>query len=172
MSNDKQRSNDQLKPDVREDPLLIKDLAQYLSRLATLMRDPRTGNMDISNGLRDLARALRRHSKRPIHELSDIMKDVGPRNRGKQSAKQPKAVLPSELTTLSIEEVDDILSNPVYTKPQLIELGTKRFGVSKSKLSRLKKDDVRESVRSALNHEKSLDAISREARRGGQKRSS
>lgn len=171
MSNDKQRSNDQRKPDVREDPLLIKDLAQYLSRLATLMRDPRTGNMDLGDGLRDLARALRRHSKRPIHEISDILKDVGSRKR-KQSARQPKVVLPSDLTTLSIEEVDDILSNPVYTKPQLIELGTKRFGVSKSKLSRLKKDDVRESVRSALNHQKSLDAISREARRGGQKRSS
>ncbi len=171
MSNDKQRSNDQRKPDVREDPLLIKDLSQYLSRLATLVRDPRTGNMDLSDGLRALARALRRHSKRPIHELSDIMKDVGPKTR-KQSARQPKAVLPSELTTLSIEEVDDILSNPEYTKSQLIELGTKRFGISKSKLSGLNKDDVRESVRSALNHEKSLDAISREAQRGGQKRSS
>ena len=171
MSNDKQRSNDQRKPDVREDPLLIKDLAQYLSRVATMMRDPRTGNMELSDGLRDLARALRRNSQRPIHEISDIMKDIGRRKR-KQSARQPKAVLPSELTTLSIKEVDDILSNPVYTKPQLIELGTKRFGVSKSKLSSLKKDDVRESVRSALNHEKSLDAISREARRGGQQRSS
>lgn len=171
MSNDKQRSNDQRKPDVRENPLLIKDLAQYLSRVATMMRDPRTGNTELSDGLRDLARALRRNSQRPINEISDIMKDIGPRKR-KQSARQPKAVLPSELTTLSIKEVDDILSDSVYTKPQLIELGTKRFGVSKSKLSRLKKDDVRASVRSALNHEKSLDAISREAQRGGQKRSS
>ena len=171
MSSDKQRNNDQRKPDAREGPLLIKDLAQYLSRLATLMRDPRTGNMDLGDGLRDLARALRRYSKRPIHEISDIMKDVESKTR-KRNSKQTKATLPSELTTLSTEEVDDILNNPVYTKPQLIELGTKRFGISKSKLSRLKKDDVRESVRSALDHQKSLDAISREARRGRQKRSS
>ena len=171
MNNDKQISNDERKTDAREDPLLIKDLAQYLSRLATLVRDPRTGNMDLSNGLRDLARSLRRHSKRPIHELSDIMKDVGPRTR-KQSTRQPKAELPSELSTLSIEEVNDILSNPVYTKPQWVELGIERFGIPKSKFTKLKKDEVRESVQSALNHERSLDAISREARRGGQKRSS
>ena len=171
MTNDRQRSSDQRKSDAQEHSLLISDLARYLSRLATLLRDPRTGNTDLSDGLRELVGALRRHSQRPIHELPDIMEGIGSKTR-KQSAIQPKAALPSDLQTLSVEEVDAILANHVYTKLQLIELGAKRFGIPQSKLTALNKDGVRESIRSALNHERSLGTISQEARRGGQQRSS
>ena len=171
MSDDRQRSSDQRKSDAQEHSLLISDLARYLSRLATLLRDPRTGNADLSDGLRELASALRRHSQRSIHELPDIMEGTGSRTR-KQSTIQPKAALPSDLQILSAEEVNEILGTHVYTKLQLVELGTKRFGISRSKLTALNKDGVRESIRSALNHERSLGAISQEARRGGQRRSS
>ena len=171
MSNDKQASRDQRKSDAREQPLLISDLARYLSRLAILLRDPRTGNADISDGLGEIARALRRHSQRPIDELPNIMEALRSGTR-KQSTIQPKAALPLDIQTLSAEEVDDILNNYVYTKLQLVELGAERFGIPRSKLTTLNKDGVRESVRSALNHERSLGAISQEARRGGQQRSS
>lgn len=169
MTNDRQRSSDQRKSDAQEHSLLISDLARYLSRLATLLRDPRTGNTDLSDGLRELAGALRRHSQRPIHELPDIMEGIGSKTR-KQSTIQPKAALPSDLQMLSAEEVDVILATHVYTKLQLIELGAKRFGIPQSKLTALNKDGVRESIRSALNHERSLGTISQEARRGGQRR--
>lgn len=171
MRDDQLRPNSEHESDTRERPLLIEDLVRYLSRLAALNREPRTGNVDLSDGLRELANALRPHSYRSIRELSDVVAESVLKTR-KPSPRDAKATLPSDLRTLSEQGVDEILEGRSYTKLQLVELGVQRFGISRSRLVRLTKDEVCESVRAALNHERSLGVISQEARRGGDQRSS
>jgi Zn ribbon nucleic-acid-binding protein len=75
-----------------------------------------------------------------------------------------------DLKFLSDKKVDEILKDSSFTKKQLIELGNQRFGITQSKLVRLSKKYVIESIRAALNHERSLGIISQEARKAGEKR--
>lgn len=74
------------------------------------------------------------------------------------------------LESLRQEEVAQILDDPGSAKRLVAELGFRRFGLSRAALERLSKQAARDAVRAALEHEKSLDAISREARKGGQVR--
>ncbi len=156
----------------QEDHLRIGDIVRYLSRLASLHKEPRIGNSELSHGLQQLATALRPHSKRPIREIADAVSEGLPSKRTGDSSKRPKAELPPDLETVSAKTIEDILGDRTYMKLQLIDLGVKRFGISRSKLMRLNRDHILESIRAALNHEQSIGAISEEARRGGEKRSS
>lgn len=63
---------------------------------------------------------------------------------------------PLDPKLLSDKKVDEILKDRSFTKKQLIELGNQRFGITQSKLIRLSKEHVIESIRAALNHERSL----------------
>lgn len=171
MKDDRQRTDNAHESDIQECSLLIGDLVRYLSSLATLHRDQRTGNAKLSDGLRDLANALRPYSHSPIRELSDVIGEGVSRTRNR-TPRAVKATLPGNLKTLSEQDVEKILKDESHTKLQLVELGVQRFGISQSRLMRLAKNEVFESVRAALNHEKSLGVISQEARRGGEERSS
>ena len=79
-------------------------------------------------------------------------------------------MLPPELESMGQDAIERILDDEGYTKLQIVELGVQRFGISRSKLDRLNKKDALESVRAALGHEKSLDVISIEARKGANAR--
>ena len=67
---------------------------------------------------------------------------------------------------MSLSDVKQVLDED-HTKDEIAEIGARRFGMSRSKLRRLRKEDAREAIRAALAHEVSLDVISREARSGG-----
>ena len=107
-----------------------------------------------------------------IPDLADIIREATLRRFRETSPKKIKAILPSNLESLPPQEVEKILDDENYTKEQVINLGAQRFGISSAKLTRLGKKKVLESIRAALNHEKSLEVISKEAQRGGEMRSS
>lgn len=72
---------------------------------------------------------------------------------------------------LKIEDVESLI-NQDLSKNQLITLGTKRLGITKSKLVQLNKCDAIETIKAAINHELSLNIISKEAKRAGENRRS
>ena len=143
----------------------VADMARYLSRLARLQQDDVTGNAELSRGLRLLSRALMSRSELT---LSDVTRVIRRSQNIAETKRRPVpangTVLSEQVRSMSIAEVERFLDDEYYSKNQLIELGFKRFGISRSKLSRLSKLQASESVRAALEHEKSLEAISREAR--------
>ena len=151
--------------------LLIGDIARYLSGLADLQQDKLTGNPSVSDGLRCLAKALKPHRARTIEELSALMSNISSSSSSKRSLKKPQAPLAKVLVDLECDEVDRILRDGKYLKSQLIDLGTCRFGISRSKLSRLPKSEAIASIRAALDHERSLTAIGNQAQMAGQRRS-
>ena len=59
-----------------------------------------------------------------------------------------------------------MLNNGSYTKTQIIEIGARRFGIPESKLARASKKNALTSVAAALDHERSLEVIARQAGRG------
>ena len=172
MNDEPQNSVKEPGPYAQVSPLLVNDLVRHLSRLVNLYSDDKTGNPALSDGLRQLVDALRPYSRRPVTEFIDLVKEPSLRRLRKTSSKRVKALLPSNLETLSLEEVEKIVDDENYTKDQVIQLAVQRFGISSAELARHGKKNVLESIRAALNHEKSLEVISVEARRAGQMRSS
>lgn len=158
--------------DTEESILLVSDMVRYLLSLANLYEKDKTGNKELSQGLRSLAHALRPFGNCAMLELADAIKEKAPAtDRRKTASTKPKSQLPRGLESIDEKEIDRILNDESYTKKQMAELGLRRFGISRSKLERLRKQDARDSIRAALEHEKSLDVIAMEARRGGKARS-
>ena len=163
MSESLSRKHSSDRSGVHDQVLLISDLIRYFTQLANLNGIHKTGNSELSEGLKQLTRALRPHARRTIPELIELLKDESVRLPA--SPRRVKATLPSSLESLSQQKIEEILSNDNYTKSQIIEIGTRRFGIPQSKLLRSNREEVLKSVRAALDHERSLDVISREASR-------
>ena len=172
MNEEQSKLYEQPTPDLRENQLLVKDILTYFSSLAKLNDAEKTGNLELSQALRDLTKSLRRFSNHPVSELTTILHGKVPTNGFGKHPNNVKVTLPPELEDVSQDVVEKILEDGRYTKIQVAELGFRRFGISHAKLVHLSKKDALESVRAALGHERSLDAISQEARKGGMARSS
>ena len=152
-----------------EDQLRVADMVQYLLRLAKLYEADKTGNMELSKGLRAVAQALRPYADCLTSELTDALKKkASPISKRKIASTRPQ--LPTSLENVSQTVVKEILDDDNYTNQQIAELGYQRFGISRSKLKSLRKKDAQDTVRAALEHERSLEAISREARKGANAR--
>lgn len=148
--------------------LSVLDIVGYLMDLAKLNEEEKTGNPELSKGLRHLAKALRRYGDCPLSDLKNVLRGTPSQSNGpKRASVKTKLTLPSDLEDIHISEAESILNNEGYTKQQVVELGFSRFGISRAMLMRLSKEEAVASVQAALEHEKSLDVIAREARRSG-----
>ncbi|MDE2779058.1 MAG: hypothetical protein OXI91_05205 [Chloroflexota bacterium] len=159
----------------QQEPLLVSDILSYLSGLAQLQDVGRTGNPELSEGLRILVQALRSYANCPAKELNKAIQGKAASQTNIQTSSQKSnAVFPTEfdaeLETIGWTEVEEFLSAESSTKRQVVELGFRRFAISRSSLERLNKQDAVATVRAALENEKSLDVISREAVRTGKAR--
>lgn len=175
MKNGQSKLNLKPVPDLPEGQLLVSDIAKYLTGLAKLQDNAQTGNPALSAGLRAIAQALRPFAHCPAADLPEAIKQKNaPAIGSKIVAAVIRAEIPPETTaaleSLSQEEVVQILDDPGSAKPLVAELGFRRFGISRAKLERLSKQAARDAVHAALEHEKSLDTISREARKSGEAR--
>ena len=143
--------------------LSAKEMARFLKRLSSLYRDPKTGNVELSDALVELSLVLEQGGKLTLSEIL-AMKDSGPKPKGIREL--------GDLQNLSINIVRERLSDPEMTKADLIELGAGRFNIPRSGLMRMKIEEIVEKITSAIRHEESLSIISREAQRGGKERTS
>lgn len=154
----------------QEDQILVDDIVRYLSGLARIHSEEKIGNPELSLGLRQLVSVLQPYAGSPLSELGVALQQETRKKSAKSASDRLKVVLPSDLESLGQADIERILEDDRYTKQQVAELGDRRFGMSKSSLIRLRKDEALQSIRAALEHERSLDVISEEARRGGKAR--
>ena len=150
--------------------LLVGDMLRYLSRLADMQRDARTGNPSVGDGLRRLVKALQPHRARTVEDLPALLSSIGSSRSLKPRPKKTQVPLPENLAALECDEVERVLGDEKYLKSQIVELGASRFSISRSKLTKLPKPDAIASIRAALDHERSLAAISNQAHIAGQRR--
>ena len=115
---------------------------------------------------------MRPYRRLPITELaSSLGKGKGGAPCDSQPARR-KVALPPDLRNLSWDQVRNVLDDDRYIKAQLAELGFSRFGLSRSRLERLGRREVLETLYAALDREVSLDIIARSAEEAGARRSS
>lgn len=139
------------------------ELASFLRRLAVLYHSPATGNLLLSEALKDLASWV---SKR-----GTVSKTSSTTLRKQKKLDKP-AVDITQLKVLDIKEVEEFIADERKTKIDLIELASARFSIPRSQLKRLRTEEVRETIKAACLHEDSIEIISQEARREGSSRSS
>lgn len=153
-------------PSPREtaEPISTLELARFLKRLSALYRDRTTGNLPLSDALAEIAAALTRQSRLPIREAISAL-DTSPKQRELWEDR-------SRLRDLSLDDVARFLSDETLPKADLIRLGVERFAISRSRMERLSRAEVAETISSAMRNEESLKIISQEAERGGSTRSS
>ena len=157
--------------DTSDDEVRVIDVVRYLSDLARLHSNEKTGNGALSEGLRNVSEALRPYGKYRTSELIGLTKDGAKRKPAGRALNHAGSRLPDDLSTMSQTDVEHVLEDLTYTKLELAEVGASRFGISRSKLARLPKNEAIDTIRAALAHEKSLDLISREAAKSGGSRS-
>jgi hypothetical protein len=145
-----------------------RDIIKYLKLLIrlneTLVKEESTTNIALGR----LADALTNYSSRPFAEVEAILKKgISRRPKDKKSQLDLK-----DVSKLSKETVKELVSSTELTKGQLIQIGIERFGISRSRLQRENIENINEAIMSALDHEKSLEVISKSARQFGTSRES
>lgn len=155
----------------KDTDLKIQDLVNYIASLSRLHNNAKTGNLELSQALRKLATALRTQGSRPVTHLPEIIGGRTKPGKVNSPSKPVGPLLPDNLGVISHAAVEKMLSDPAYSKTQLMEVGIRRFGISPSKLARSNRRSVLETIQAALDHERSIGIISDEARRGGARRS-
>jgi hypothetical protein len=156
------RKSDRSKPPVvSSENLSPIELSRFLRSLAALYRDVTWGNPALSQALSDLARDLARESQSSRNTLKA--------DRNKQSHNTGD---PLRFASFNADEIRRFLDDNNNSKFELIDLASARFSIPRSRLMRLRTEEVRERIRAALLNEDSLHIISQEAQRGGAKRSS
>lgn len=150
--------------------LLVADVVRFLSRFASLQGDERVGNPYMSDSLRCLVKGLRPHQERTVEEFSRLLAGMVAEKAPKSKSRKPNADLPKDLALLTCDEVGSILDDQNYLKAQIVELGTCRFGIPRSKLKQLPKPKAIASIRAAVDHERSLAALAHQAKMAGRRR--
>ena len=150
--------------------LLVADVVRFLSRFASLQRDERVGNPHMSDSLHCLVKGLKPHKERTVEELSRLLAGMATEKTLKSKSRKPNADFPKDLALLTCDEVGRILDDQNYLKMQIVELGTCRFGIPRSKLKQLPKPKAIASIRAALDHERSLSVLAHQAKIAGQRR--
>lgn len=146
-----------------DDELSKTDVSRFLRQLSKFYSNPKFGNVPLANGLKTAADLLEEYAQEEA-------------NRQNQSSQTVAKVGPDEVRKefdqLTLDQVRSILQRGDLNKSELMELGSNRFAISRSRMKKLNINDALEVIRSAIEHEDSLDIISKEAERGGQSRTS
>lgn len=148
-----------------EGPAELSDaeLAKFLRGLAALYVPPAAANLALSKALKRVAASLIQSTK--THSTL---------NARPKLPKKEKA-LPislSELRALDAQGIESFVADDQKSKFELIDLAAMRFAIPRAQLIKMRTSEIREKIRSALLHERSISIIEDEARRDGAKRSS
>jgi hypothetical protein len=136
------------------------ELIAFLRRLAAMYDNPRTGNVALAEALHGLVDSL-------IEQSHSSELPLGERREGSSDG-----YYADKFRNLDLDSVGRVLSDKSATKRELVELAAARFSIPRARLMKISTDDVREAIRTALLHEKSISIIAEEARRSGADRKS
>ena len=151
--------------------LTTKDVCDFIRDIGRILENPVTGNPPLAVALIKLAETLRCYSSQNVDDvLSGLTLRSGQRKTRKLSlTSQLQGV---DVASLDVKKVEEMLLNPKLTKGDLVQLGSERFGISKSKIEHQNREAAIDGIKATLRNTGALDIISQEARRKGQRRTS
>lgn len=159
MNSDGQRSDDTSE----RSEVSAKDIARVIRRFSQVFGSFQHGNLATEDALSHLAEHLEFLGEIPVRKLR-----VRPQTQRKESSAESGR----RLKNLSLSEVEKLIDNERLTKSDLTHLARQRFGMPEAQLKRLPLIEVRDELRAALGHERSLEFIERNAEMSGRSRQS
>lgn len=148
---------------IRERAMTARELARVVKRIAHLFGSIEAGNLRTSEALAQLSDFLDKQGSLSVTALS---------GQTVERHNNLQLISVEDAKALTLERVQSILDEESSTKAELIRVGLGRFGMPQARLNRLSTAEVREEVRAALGHERSLEYIDKNAERSGRTRSS
>jgi hypothetical protein len=158
----KKYSRTELGPNMPRPGLSAQDLAAFLEGLAALHSAPKFGNSELSLALLQLAHSVR----------NGLIGTASPQRKKYNKTSLISEEKIAELKTLDHNAISNFLLNKSKTKDELITLASARFSMPTSQLKRSRIEEVKAAITSALLHEASIEIISTEADKDGEKRTS
>lgn len=127
------------------------ELARYLKSLADIQSDPKLGNAALAQALNNLSISL----------------------QGRPQSK-PKLLEPErdQFKNLTPKQTKNYITNNLTAKSTLIDIARERFSIAPSRLNRMPRKEIVETIIDALEHEQSLEIIATEAQKGAKTRTS
>ena len=140
---------------VRKRRITSADVGRYLKHMAAVSRDPLTGNQAMSDALYEISAVLIAGKASPARTVLE----------SHLAQKNFEFEEDLDLSALPLDRVRDVLGRSDLTKADLTIIGTERFGIAKSRMDRISRDEIIKVIMSAVQHEESLAIISEEAQR-------
>lgn len=135
--------------------IVAADVGRYLKQLAALNRDSITGNPALSAALLEVSQVLMQGKSVPAG-------DVLEKHMTQSNFEFEEDI---DFDSLTLEKAREIIARSDLRKSDLVIVGTERFGIAKSRLDRMPREEIIKTILSAIQHEESLMIISKEARR-------
>lgn len=150
----------------RSRKLTSLELSEVIRDVARLYDKPGVGSPEVSNALLRLSKVFRRYSRYDLDHLLDALGPV--RADGSRAKKPPRKPDPS-LSSLDLNEVP-IKIREARSKEDLVDLANLRFGISRSRLVKERKEDIIQAINRATQNEETHGILTKEASREGGRR--
>lgn len=151
-------------------PVTVRELIRYFRRLATLASDPATGNRELADALSQLATALEDPTGEQVRAFLARLSVPQIRASTRRLSQQTSLIDTNVLAQLPLEQITGFLQHA--SRQDLVALGQARFGLSRSMLERLRREEIERSIQAAARNEESIHAISKQAEDAGRNRRS
>jgi len=148
------------KPEIK-----LNDLIKILQALEKICEVSSSENAQIVSFIKELRYALRPHKSVSGYEFLDLIRNPSfwESSTLRRKKKKNKEVRPRLTTIMSFDEIRELLSKGTMSKEQLLNIAEKQFGLSKGTLQKLKKEEIRNKIESAIQNIETLKAIQRKA---------
>lgn len=155
---------------LKEEAELIEEEAGWIAALKELGRitvpQPLTTTTDASakTATEGETDEQTNHASKPDGAVNGATKEAGPLHVAPNREEEDS--LPHDLESLDLESIECLLERKNCTKRELSEIGFKRFGISRSRIARLRKDDALMLIRAVIENTRLHEVIYKQAAKG------
>lgn len=155
-------SSQDMKEEVLKSEIRLIDLIKILEALEKIYKINYIENTQIMSFIKEFKSSLRPYKFMSGKKFLNLLKTSSfwEPSKLKKEIKKIDIILTN---IISNQEIRDLISNVNLTKEQLLFIAENKFGLSKGTLQKLKKEEIKEKIESAIQNLETLKAIQRKA---------
>ncbi len=144
----------------------VQDFVNLLQVLEKLYQNSLGKNDELASFIRELRTILKKYNGLNGREFLHLLTEsLSVYRTTEKKPKKKDLVEYTDIKNISFPELRNLISKESLSKEQLLLIGEKRFGIPKGGYRKLRKEEIRGLIESAIQNSETLDAIKREASR-------
>jgi hypothetical protein len=141
----------------------VKDLVTVLRELSNILALANSRNPELSISINKLANVISRYKDKPLDDVISSL-TLGRRvSSTKTNVKPRKIVTESEAKSLTLEQIEKLLTSEDLSKADLTIIASVRFGISKAEVKKTKREIIIEEIKTAISNQRTIEIIGNEA---------